>query len=395
MRILRTVIVVLLVSLGFLGGYFVGWYLHGENTVRLTPTQQTSAREAGKLQQKIIEELQTRYYKPVNVGELSTAGIDGMLKSLDDPYTTYLSPGEVAKFREMVSGSYSGIGAALQKTKDGLVITGVFAGSPAKAAGIVPGDTILTVDGKGTRGVAIETSISRIKGAKGSTVTLAVQPKDEKRPVKTYTLVRKTIEVPETTSRIINDKGTKVGYVALWEFGGLAGRDVRRNIDELGKKGAQWFILDLRYNTGGLLGQAVTVTNVFQRGLVTSYAGLHSPERELTATRPVATKKPMVVLVNGFSASASEITTGALKDHDRAEIIGTTTFGKGLVQTPIELGNGAILKLTTAVYLTPDGTDINKKGITPDIVVKDDAKSKADEQLQAALSYIARQQKRQ
>ena len=113
----------------------------------------------------------------------------------------------------------------------------------------------------------------------------------------------------------------------------------------------------------------------------------------LTATGPVATKKPMVVLVNGFSASASEITTGALKDHERAEIIGTTTFGKGLVQTIINLGNGAALKLTTAVYLTPDGTNINKKGITPDIVVKDNPKSKADEQLQAALRYIDRQQK--
>ena len=376
MRILRTVIVLLLVSLGFLGGYFVGWYLHGENTVRLTPVEQSSAKDAGKLQQRIIQELQTRYYKPVNVDKLSTAGIDGMLKSLKDPYTTYLPPKEVQEFTEMVNGSYFGIGAVLQKTKDGLVITSVIEGSPAKAAGLAPGDTILTVDGKDTKGPAIETSVSRIKGAEGSTVTLTVQPKDKAKPVKTYKLARRTIEVPETHSRIINDKGTKVGYVELWEFGGLAGRDVRKNVDELSKKGAQWFILDLRYNGGGLLGQAVTVTNVFQQGLVTSIAGLHQPRKEYVATHSVDTDKPMVVLVNGFSASASEITTGALKDHKRAEIIGTTTFGKGLVQTTIELGNGAILKLTTAVYLTPNGTDINKKGITPDIVVKDDPKTK-------------------
>jgi carboxyl-terminal processing protease len=395
MRILRTVIVVLLVSLGFLGGYFVGWYLHGENTVRLTPTQQTQAKAAGKLQQKIIEELQTRYYKPVSVDKLSTAGVDGMLKSLNDPYTTYLTPKEIQKFKEMVTGSFFGIGAVLQKTKDGLVISSVMAGSPAKAAGLTPGDTILTVDGKDTKGAAIETSISRIKGDEGSTVTLTVQPKDKTKPVKTYKLVRSTIEVPETHSRIINDKGTKVGYVELWEFGGLAARDVRKDVDELSKKGAQWFILDLRYNGGGLLAEAVNVTNVFQQGLVTSTAGLHSPKHEYVTKYPVATKKPMVVLVNGFSASSSEITTGALKDHQRAEIIGTTTFGKGLVQTPVELGNGAILKLTTAVYLTPNGTDINKKGITPDIVVKDDPKTKkADEQLQAALRYISRQQKK-
>lgn len=391
MRILRTVIVVLLVSIGFLGGYFVGWYLHGENTVRLSPAAQSSAKEAGKLQQKIIEELQTRYYRPVSVDKLSTAGVNGMLKSLKDPYTVYLTPKEVQDFEEKERGSYSGIGASLQKTKDGLVITAVFDGSPAKAAGLKPGDTIVTVDGKDTKGVAIETSISRIKGEEGSTVTLSIQPKGKEQPVKTYKIVRKSIEIPETSSKIINDKGVKVGYVQLYEFGGLAGRDVRKNVDELSKKGAQWFILDLRYNGGGLLTQAVDVTNVFQQGLVTSTSGLHSPKEELNATGPVATKKPMVVLVNGFSASASEITTGALKDHERAEIIGTTTFGKGLVQSIIDLGNGAALKLTTAVYLTPDGTNINKKGITPDIVVKDNPKSKVDEQLQAALRYIDRQ----
>jgi carboxyl-terminal processing protease len=393
MRALRTIIVVLLVSLGFLGGYFAGWYLHGENTVRLSPTQQTSAREAGKLQQKIIEELQGRYYRPVNVNTLSTAGVNGMLKSLKDPYTVYLTPQEVSDFEEKERGSYSGIGASLQKTEDGLVITSVFDGSPAKAAGLAPGDVIQTVDGKSTKGVAIETSISRIKGEEGSTVTLTVQPKDKKQQPKELKVVRKTIEIPETDSRIINDKGTKVGYVQLYEFGGLAGRDVRQDVDDLTRKGAQWFILDLRYNGGGLLSQAVDVTGVFQTGLVTSTAGMHSPKEELTATGPVATDKPMVVLVNGFSASASEIVTGALKDHERATIIGTKTFGKGLVQSIVDLGNGAALKLTTAVYLTPDGTNINKKGITPDIVAPDRPKTKPDDALQRALQYIAAQEK--
>ena len=132
---------------------------------------------------------------------------------------------------------------------------------------------------------------------------------------------------------------------------------------------------------------------MFQDGLVTSTAGLHSPKEELTATDPVATDKPMVVLVNGFSASASEIVTGALKDHDRATIIGTKTFGKGLVQSIVDLGNGAALKLTTAVYLTPNGTNINKKGITPDIVAPDKPKTKPDDALQRALQYIAAQAK--
>jgi carboxyl-terminal processing protease len=393
MRALRTIIVVLLVSLGFLGGYFAGWYLHGENTVRLTPTAQTSAKEAGKLQQRIIEELQGRYYRPVSVNKLSTAGVNGMLKSLKDPYTVYLTPKEVQDFAEKEKGSYSGIGASLQKTKDGLVITSVFDGSPAKAAGLAPGDIIQAVDGKSTKDTSIETSISRIKGTEGTTVVLTVQPEDTKQQPKQIKVVRKTIEIPETSTRIINDKGTKVGYVQLYEFGGLAGRDVRKDVEELAKKGAQWYILDLRYNGGGLLTQAVDVTGVFQTGLVTSTAGLHSPKEELTATGPVATDKPMVVLVNGFSASASEIVTGALKDHERATIIGTKTFGKGLVQSIVNLGNGAALKLTTAVYLTPNGTNINKKGITPDIIAPDKPKTKPDDALQRALQFIAAQAK--
>lgn len=393
MRALRTIIVLLLISLGFLGGYFAGWFLHGENTVRLNPTQQTSAREAGELQQRIIEELQGRYYREVDVDELSKAGLDGMLESLDDPYTVYLTPQEVQDFEEKERGSYSGIGASLQKTKAGLVITSVFDGSPAKAAGLVPGDVIEAVDGESTKSVAIETSISRIKGEEGTSVALTVQPKDKTKKPREITVKRKTIEIPETDSRVINHKGTKVGYVQLFEFGGLAGRDVREDVEDLTGKGAEWFILDLRYNGGGLLTQAVDVTNVFQEGLVTSTAGLNSPREELNATDPATTDKPMVVLVNNFSASASEIVTGALQDHDRATVIGTKTFGKGLVQSIVDLGNGAALKLTTAVYYTPDGTNINKKGIAPDIVAKDLAKTEQDDALQRALQYIAGQEK--
>jgi carboxyl-terminal processing protease len=393
MRALRLVIVVLMVSLGFLGGYFAGWFLHGENTVRLSPTQQTSAREAGKLQQKIIEELQGRYYKRVNVDKLSTAGVNGMLESLDDPYTVYITPKELRAVEEKERGTYSGIGASLQKTDEGLVITAVFDGSPSKAAGLVPGDVIQAVDGKSTLNTSIETSITRIKGEEGTSVTLTVQPKDAKQAPRELKVVRKTIEIPETESRMIDDKGTKVGYVQLYEFGGLAGSQVQRDVEDLAAKGAQWFILDLRYNGGGFLVPAVEVTNVFQAGLVTSTVGLHSPREELEASEPVTTTRPMVVLVNRFSASASEIVTGALQDHGRATVIGTRTFGKGLVQGIVDLGNGAALKLTTAVYLTPDGTNIHKKGIAPDIVAPDKPKTKPDETLQAALRYIARQEK--
>jgi carboxyl-terminal processing protease len=387
MRALRTLIIVLFVALGFLGGYFVGWYLHGENTVRLSAGQTNDARAAGDLTTRVIQELQGRYYKPVDVDKLSTAGVDGLLKSLKDPYTVYLSPQDLQKFKETQSGKYFGIGAALEKSDEGLVITTVFDDSPAKQAGLKPGDIIVTVDGKTTKDVAIDTSISRIKGDEGSHVLLGVKPK-EGGPVESFNLIRRAIEFPETHTRMEVSNGQKVGYIQLWEFGGLAARDVREDVEELEKKGARSFIFDLRYNPGGLLTQAVDVTGVFQTGVVVSTEGLHSPKDVLSTDGPVATDKRMVVLVNGYSASASEIVTGALKDHGRAEIIGTRTFGKGLVQTVVDLGDGSALKLTIAVYLTPNGTDINHKGIAPDIVVKEDPKTKKDEQLQAALTYL-------
>jgi carboxyl-terminal processing protease len=390
MRALRTIVVVLLVALGFLGGYFVGWYLHGENVVRLGAGEANAAKKVGDLQQRIIEELQGRYYKAVDVDKLSQAGVRGSLKSLNDPYTVYLSPKETQGFEEKQSGQYSGIGAALEKSKQDLVITSVFAGSPAAKAGLKPGDIIVTVDGQPTADAAIESSIARIKGNEGTHVKVGIKPKAGG-PVKTVDIVRHRIEFPETRRTMERAGGEKVGYVQLYEFGGLAARDVRREVQALADKGAQSFILDLRYNGGGLLSQAVDVTGVFQTGVVTSTKGLHSPLEVLDTNGPVATAKPLVLLVNGYSASASEIVTGALKDHQRAEVIGTRTFGKGLVQSIVSLGNGAALKLTTAVYLTPNGTDINKKGIVPDIVVRDAPKTKKDEQLQAALKYLTGQ----
>jgi carboxyl-terminal processing protease len=390
MRALRTIVVVLLVALGFLGGYFVGWYLHGENVVRLSAEEANAAKKAGDLQQRIIEELQGRYYRPVDVDKLSTAGVNGTLKSLKDPYTVYLSPEEAKALATRMSGQFFGIGATLQKGKKGVVITKVYAGSPAERAGLEPGDIIVTVDGKPTANEAVDVSVARIRGDEGTHVKLGVEPKAGG-PVETLDLVRRRVELPETRKKMERAGGEKIGYVQLFAFNAFAARDVRRDVEALAKRGAQSFILDLRYNVGGLLDQAVDVTGIFQTGVVTSTKGLHSPLEVFRTNGPVATDETLVLLVNGYSASASEIVTGALKDNQRAEVIGTRTFGKGLVQITVPLGNGAALHLTIAVYLTPNGTNINKKGITPDIVVQDDPKTKKDEQLQAALKYLAGQ----
>ncbi len=388
MRLLRTVIVVLLVAVGFLGGYIAGWYLHGENVTPFSPGRGSDAGAAVGLQRRVIEELQGRYYRPVDTGRIAVAGVRGMLRSLRDPYTVYLTPREVREFEEKESGVYYGIGASLQKKGRRLVITGVFDGSPAQKAGLRAGDVIVTVDGKPTADEAIEASIARIKGEEGTLVRLGIRA-GGRGPVRTVTLRRARIEIPETRRRLLRAGGTKVGYVRLYEFGGFAARDLRRDVAALQRRGVRWLVLDLRYNGGGLLDQAVDVTNVFTTGLVTTTQGLHSPRRELVATDRPLTDLPLVVLVNEYTASASEIVTGALKDHGRAVVIGTRTFGKGLVQSIVPLGGGAALKLTTAVYRTPDGRDIDGKGIAPDVVVKDDPGTARDEVLLRALRYIA------
>jgi carboxyl-terminal processing protease len=387
-RSLKTALVLILVSLGFLVGYFAGWQVHGDNVVRLTPDELDAAARGGQLQQRIIEELQGRYYKDVDPETLSQKGVEGMLKALDDPYTAYLSPHQVQVLDEQTKGEYSGIGAALQKKDGGLLITSVFDGSPAKGAGLGPGDLIVAVDGVATEGEAVEASIARIKGKAGTEVTLTVRKKGAKK-VTEVALTRKTIPIPQTRTEMLRAGSQDVGYVQLYEFAGGAGNDVRREIDKLEAKGADWIVLDLRFNGGGLLSESVDVTGDFLRGEVVSTKGLHSPLEVYRSDEAPATDLPVVVLTNGYTASASEIVTGALKDLDRATVIGEKTFGKGVVQSIVPLGNGASLKLTTASYYTPDGTNIDKKGIAPDIKAPDDPKTKKDETLDRALAFIA------
>jgi carboxyl-terminal processing protease len=181
--------------------------------------------------------------------------------------------------------------------------------------------------------------VARIKGPEGSTVKLGVK-RQGRGEVKAFTLTRRHIEIPQTSRKMETAGDAKVGYVRLFSFAELAARDVRRDVTALAKQGAEAYIFDLRYNPGGLLNQAVEVSNVFMQGLVTTTKGYNSPSESFAAEGPVATSKPLVLLVNRYSASASEIVTGALKDSGRATVVGTRTFGKGLVQSIVDLSGG-------------------------------------------------------
>jgi carboxyl-terminal processing protease len=383
----RIVLLVVAVALALVAGAVFGYWLNGRSS--LSGAKPANAAQAGDLEQQIIQELQAHYYKAVNVDQLSQAGIAGLLHSLHDQWTVYMSPQESQTLQEETQGSYSGVGAVLEKKDGKLLVTRVFDGSPALQAGIKVGDMIVTVDGQPTKAVSLDIDIGRIKGKEGTQVKLQVRPAASGQ-VRDLTITRRQIAIPETSTHMYTAGGEKVGYVQLFEFASGVGSTVHKETAQLQSQGAQWIILDLRYNGGGLLSEAINVASDFiASGVVVSTKGLHGPAETFDVNGGSATSLPVVVLVNGFTASASEIVTGALQDHRRATVIGTRTFGKGLVQNVIPLPGGANLKITTAVYYTPDGRDINKKGIEPAVVVRDDPKTKRDEQLQAALHYIA------
>jgi len=388
MRIVKVLLVAILLPLGFAGGYLVGGRF-GADTAALTGAQRASAQHVSQLQEKIIEQLQARYYKRIDVAKLGLASIDGMLASLKDPWTVYLTAEEMRQFTEVTEGKYSGVGASLEKKDQRLLIVTVFDGSPAQKAGLKPGDQIIAVDGRPTADLSLQSSIAYIKGKAGTTVTLRVVPADGGKP-RAVTIVRRQIHIPLTTAKTLTSSGRRVAYIELTQFSEGAGAQVAADLRKAVRDGASAVVFDLRDNGGGLLTEAVDVASDFiVSGPIVSTQGLHSPRQVLKAEGGHVTLLPVVLLVNGFTASASEIVTGALQDYHRAVVVGTRTFGKGLVQNIVNLPGGAALKLTTAIYLTPNGRDINKRGITPDELVRDNPKKPGDEQLQAALRYLA------
>jgi len=390
MRTFQVILALVLVLLALVAAFVAGFVLHGVvyGDTGLSGSQRAQARAAGDLQRQVLDDLAGHYYKPVSVPRLSQTGVQQMVKSLHDRWTVYLPPAQAQAFERLTSGTYSGIGATMAKRGDTLVVTSVFRGSPARQAGLRAGDVIVAIDGKPVAGLPIATATSRIKGPEGSTVTLGLR-RGGSGPVTTVTLTRRTIRTPETVARLLHRGGTTIGYIELAAFADGVGETVRNDITRLQSKGAQAFILDLRYNGGGLLDEAVNVTSDFLAdGVVVSDYGLHWPRHIYKVNGDPATSLPLVVLVNGLTASASEITAGALQDHRRATIIGTQTFGKGLVQTTFAMPGGALLKMTIAVYFTPNGRNINHKGITPSIKAPDLPKTKADETLDRAVRFL-------
>jgi carboxyl-terminal processing protease len=333
------------------------------------------------------------YVRKVPREDLANAAIKGVVSSLGDQFSNYFTPEEYQRYQEVSESRFSGVGLSVVGIEQGLRVTRVYDGSPARRGGLQPGDLVVAVDGRSLRGVAEDTAVARVKGPSGSEVRLTIQ-----RDGRTFDrrLDRATVTVPVVESRMLSDDGTKVGYVALASFSSGAHAEVYAAVRKLRGDGAKALVLDLRGNPGGLVREAQLVASGFiAEGPIVSTRGRAVKPQTLDATGdPVAGDLPMVVLVDRGTASSAEIVTGALKDTKRAEVVGTRTFGKGVFQEVIPLENGGALDITVGQYFTPNGTNLGKglkpgQGVQPQVRAQDDPKTQADEALQAGLKELA------
>lgn len=338
---------------------------------------------AERLREEVLRELLESYYRPVRAEVLGEKTIPEMIEALGDPYTEYLTAEEYDALKRRTARSYHGVGLTVGRSKKGLIVTSALEG-PAREAGIRRGDIIVSIDGKPARKMPFERSLALIKGEEGTLVRLTVHRPDM--GVIQFTVVRQEVPVPAVRWRMIRVQKTKIGYIRLFSFPGSAAERVERATSSLLEKGAKGVILDLRDNPGGLLDQAVRTASLYlDGGVVCTIQGAHQPRRVYEVSGLAAYPDvPLVVLVNGGSASAAEILAAALRDHARATVVGERTYGKTSVQSIRELSNGDALKLTTATYRTPVGFDLSLRGLDPRIAAADDPFTRPDEAVVSA-----------
>jgi carboxyl-terminal processing protease len=369
-----------------------GLWLGGHPESLPGPVRDAFVQEDRAMRAEVINSIEDNFYKPVDEKKLDDASLKGIVESLDDPYSHYLTPKEAKALNDSVSGHFEGVGMNVEQNKRGLKVLRVFDGAPAARAGIQRGDFILGVNGRSIAGVNSQVATSRIKGPAGTSVMLRVFTPGQERD-RTVKVKRERIEIPVARGRMVERGGHKVGVVELLSFSSGAHGLVRREIDRLLDKGAEAIVFDLRGNGGGLLSEAVLVSSIFiEDGEIVSVRGRHRPERTQDAEGDAINEKiPVVTLVDGGSASASEIVTGALRDRKRAKVVGTRTFGKGLVQEIQPLSNGGVLDITVANYYLPGGETISTKGIKPEIRAVDDLDTDRDEALPVAVDELLRE----
>lgn len=337
--------------------------------VRLVSESEYEIIDRYRRLEEVRQTLVNDYYIPLDEEDLVTGAIRGMMDSIGDPYTFYYTPEEMEKANEESSGVYHGVGMAVQLTDDGdIEVIRVYEGSPAEAAGLLSQDRIVQVDGvpvSGENGQTLNEAVQRIQGEDGTTVRLTVLRDGETLELD---IVRSEVSISYVDYEIINGD---IGYVNIAQFTGNDVTGFQEAVEAFKSAGVSGIVVDLRNNPGGLLTDVVQIADmVLPEGLVTYVEDRHGNRQEETSDAEYW-DIPTVVLVNGMSASASELFTAAIQDYDRGTVVGTTTFGKGIVQTLITFSDdGAGMQLTTASYYSPNGRSIHQTGVEPDVTVE-------------------------
>jgi carboxyl-terminal processing protease len=356
-------------AMPLLAGFLVAGTLLAATPENKQPAQNNDY-ELYKLLVDSIDQVEQNYVQELDRRELIEAAIHGVMEKLD-PYSSYIGPDDIEQLRSTVESEFGGIGIQVSLEDGELKIISPIYGTPAYKAGLLAGDKIVEIDGKSTEGLNLDESTGRLKGKEGTTLTLTVihSGSEDKEQI---TVTRKRIHVetslgdrrkPDGKWDFILDPNLHIGYIRLTAFSRDTSGELQRVLEQLQSAGMRGLILDLRFNPGGLLNAAIEVSDLFiSEGRIVSTKGRSTPERSWDAHKPGTFEGfPVVVLVNRFSASASEIVAACLQDHRRAVIMGERTWGKGSVQSVIELEGGkSALKLTTAAYFRPSGKNIHR-----------------------------------
>lgn len=369
-----------------LGAFSAGYSLGEENGADVRVEGRIGRGEGLAVIRDAFEQIQTSSVDPPSEQVLARGAVKGMIEALrdaTDPYALFYTPQGFESLQELTTGRFTGIGVWL-KEKDGeLEIVSVLPATPAREAGLRQGDVIESVDEDPVGEMTVDEAIARIKGPEGSDVTLRIARGDT---LLNFTITRAEIDFPTVRAHITEGN---LGYIQLLAFARGAGEQLRDEVERLTDQGAQGVVLDLRDNGGGLFTEAIDVASVFiEDGKIVRYKERSEEEIVYEAEGDAFEKLPVVVLVNEGTASASEIVAGALQDTERAIVVGVATYGKGSVQELLRLIDSSVVKLTTAAYLTPEGTDINGTGIEPDVEINAGARAQRTQAIEILKGIV-------
>lgn len=400
--VLISFLVLILMAGSFSGGFITGHFYTASNPSLLGSTPTTTASSTSDATPQDLQTLFKPFWEawqivhdnyvdqPVDNTALMRGAITGMMNSLGDQHSSYMTPQEYTDANVSINGKYTGIGAWVDTTGEYLTVVSPMKGFPAEKAGLQPGDEIRAVDGVDMTGINPELVRLKVVGPAGSSVHLSIFRTGSDKLLE-FDIVREEIVIPSVTGEITKDN---IAYVSITTFGDTTAADLQKVLGELMAKQPKGLILDLRNNGGGYLNAAIDVASEFIGSGVIVYEQYGDGTRQTFEAKPggLATEIPMVVLVNEGSASASEIVAGAIQDHARGKLVGVTTYGKGSVQQwiPLSEDQGAV-RVTVAKWLTPNDRTIDKIGLTPDAVVErtiDDIKAGKDPQLDAAVNLL-------